>query len=611
MIEKASPNESTIHYMEDNNEQHEFEDTPTDSAADMDDSASDDVDTDSDEPNDNSELEDFSADAHFSIEGNFLYYEGAEEPVLIMTGLATVCAVIVKDDDSTLYKVRFRCESGREGTFLIKGEDLAGNISKLLTSKGLFVHKEAKVREYLVQTAARCAKAGVKELIDRVGWHHDHAIFFSGRQLHYDPDRINIDRFEEKVNPLAKMTTSGTVDEWKANIGVHAIANDIPLFAICFGLSSVLLDRTNLGSVAVNFFGRKGSGKTLTMQIAASVLGNGISPADAAQRGSYMSRFAATPNAYEPLLASYGCLPAMLDEFGETAITDIGRTIYTMTGGTGKARATSNMEMAPSFNWLLHILICGEVSLARYVTDSGKELQGGQSDRAADIPLPKNGLFADPGSFKDFNALTAHLKDACKKFYGTVGEEFIGHCLVNDEFIQAELQSLSVIEDKLAPAECGPGERRMVKHFALSAITGMLAVDFGLLECSRQRILDAHVAVTRLWWGYRADSMALVEAFLRESAAKIKFGRPSISDATLPAIIDESLGLIIIPLQAFNKAFDEPAKVSAELASLGLLCTDQDGRNTHRFCNHKLRTYALFAEKFEDVLKELRPVVED
>lgn len=551
-----------------------------------------------------------SAEGPFSIEENTLFHEGPDGCEPIMLGLAYARAAIKMPDNTAAYAIGYRNVAYDIGEIIVTGDELGGDIAKRLNKQGLFVKKPALVREFLVQTAAACARVGTKQLVDQVGWHKEHSIFCSGQKLYHDDTRTDIDAFQMKVRPDAKMRQQGTLESWQSMIGVHIVRNDLPLFATCFALSSVLLDRVALGSMLVNFCGQKGQGKTLTLQLAASAYGDASDPALGAHTDAYVTKFASTQNAFDALLGQYGCLPAILDEFGETDIKEIGRLCYALASGQAKHRMDSNGELRPQKRWLLHLLLSGEVSIAHHIAENGGVQKGGQADRAADLPLPETGVFPDLGPFDSFPALAAHLKRACTQQFGTLGEAFVKHCVANPDSVSESLALLPDFEAFLSPEGIEAGELRVIKHFALSAIAGSLAAEAGLLPCDSDRVNEAHKAVANLWWGYRADSIGQIKVYLRERAGDIKFGKLSIHDAALAAIIDE--GYIHIPRDVFKAAFDDHEKIARELDEFGMLYRKEKKQNRYpsRWCNNKIWTFALHAEKFADVVAELRAAAE-
>lgn len=548
---------------------------------------------------------DFDAPPEYSIQDGMTYYESPDGPEPIMQGLAQISQAVRTASGVMQYNIRTFNPWGEANEFAINASDLTNDsVIKALMNEGLMPLVPKRVRDFLIKSAAACAGRGRKYLLERVGYHEAYRLYFSGSYIYAD-ESIDIDRFEKRVTPLARMCSRGDLDDWKNNIGVHVVANDLSLFVVCYALASVLLERASLGSMAANLFGEKGTGKTLMLQLAASVFGNGSDPAHAADNNTYITRFAATQNALEPLMASYGCLPAILDELGQTDITDLGKTVYLLAGGSGKRRMNANLKLAEYATWRLHILLSGEVSIAGHITASGKVQKGGQADRAADIPLPPSGVFSDFGRFKSFEALTRHLKSVCGKYYGTLGEAFVATSVSNSEYIAAYMEELADYVDMLAPADCGPGERRVVQHFALSAIAGLLAVDFGLLDCDHDRIIEAHKTVTDLWWRCRAKSVDLIKDFIRRNSHAIKVRPPTGMDTAIPAVVDHAKGRIIIPVDVFNSAFTEPATVASELAELGHLIREQEGRHVCRVANNKLRAYCLDSGRFLDLLTEL------
>lgn len=156
-------------------------------------------------------------------------------------------------------------------------------------------------------------------LISELGWHEDGKLFYDGvAPLVSDALDPAAFHFEPKVRP--PIASSGDLESWQREVLALVWPNRTLLVMMLLGLLSPFLPHfKTLSSRLVNWWSLKGSGKTLGLQVAASLFGNGIDPATG-HNGSappYVRKFKATANAIELLFAETSPFPALLDELSE------------------------------------------------------------------------------------------------------------------------------------------------------------------------------------------------------------------------------------------------------------------------------------------------------
>lgn len=470
-------------------------------------------------------------------------------------------------------------------------------ISELLGARGNIVYHAAHVSKYLVASAEEAGMFAMRELIKTPRWVAEHRAFFTGRKLIVSSG-IDADAFWIECSRAGAMRSRGTLDEWRAQIGVLIAENPILLAMTCMGISSIVLDRLGLSSSIANFCGHKGLGKTLAEQCAASIFGNAVDPAQGAQvkDPAYIARFNGTLNGFEALLGMYSPLPLLLDELTEGSASIIYQVCYMMASGEGKHRMTSTGEAAQRERWQSIVITTAEMSIQETIAASGKKMHGGQADRAIDIPISDVGVLNSYGAFGSFNAMTSHLKRVCGEQYGTPGEAIIQYCCDNPEQVSELLAMAPDVENDLLPPDCGAGERRVVKRFAGAVVAGRIAVMAGVFDEDVLEKIDAAIKmVTDLWWGGRAGSLVRIRQFLDDQLDQIETGKPEL-DCEAVAFVDEHL--TVIPVDVFNRAFgDDSTRILDELAGLNALKTEQPGRRVHRFCNNRFRGYAILTAR--------------
>lgn len=501
----------------------------------------------------------------------------------------TSCAVAITPFVEGVLPCMVRVDLGTLGT--------PKAISEILSARGTIVYKPKLLSDYLMASAAAVAKLPPRELIRNTRWIAGHRAFFTGRKLIASYDN-NPDDFWIESSGMGAMCSRGTLDEWRAKIGVLIVENPIILAMTCIAIASIFLDRLGLSSSMFNFCGQKGLGKTLAEQCAASIFGNGVDPAQGAQVAdpAFIARFNGTPNGFEALLGKQSPLPTLLDELTEGSAAIIHQACYMMASGEGKHRMKSSGEAADRERWQSNVIVSAEVTIAETIAASGRKMHGGQADRAIDIPITDVGVLNNYGEFDSFNSATSHLKRATCEQYGTPGEAIIDYCCNNPAELSQLLAMAPDIETDLLPSDCESGERRVVKRLAGAVVAGRIAVMADVFDEDALGKIDAALKmVTDLWWSTRASSLAHVRQFLNDQINELHPGRPD-QDCEAVAFVDDDI--TVIPVDVFNRKFgDDATRILDELAGLNALKTEQPGRRVHRFCNNRLRGYAIVTKR--------------
>ncbi len=173
----------------------------------------------------------------------------------------------------------------------------------------------------------------------------------------------------ERHSPVATtMQSSGTLQDWQNEIAKACMPFDYLIFALCFAFSSVLLKFVVLESGGFHFWGLSGRGKTLLLQVAASVWGCGSDPSDDPDK-SYVRKWNSTANALEALAAAHSDGLLILDEIGTCAAKDVGGAIYNFSGGRGKEALDAGRKLKKARTWRTHLLSSGEKSMKEMIEE--------------------------------------------------------------------------------------------------------------------------------------------------------------------------------------------------------------------------------------------------
>lgn len=177
-----------------------------------------------------------------------------------------------------------------------------------------------------------------------------------------------------------------------------------PRIALAASFSSVLIQPLDALPFIVDFYGQTGGGKTVTINIAASVWGN---PAP----GAYVGNFRSTDASLETRADMLNNFPMILDDSKNASqyIRDNYETlIYNLCSGKGKGRSNKDLGAAKENTWS-NVTICnGENPISEFA-DSG-----GAINRIIEIECCED-IYENP----------AEINSAIMKNYGFAGRVFV------------------------------------------------------------------------------------------------------------------------------------------------------------------------------------------
>ena len=197
-----------------------------------------------------------------------------------------------------------------------------------------------------------------------------------------------------------------------------------PRIALAASFASVLVQPLDALPFIVDFYGQTGGGKTVTINIAASVWGN-PSP------GAYVGNFRSTDTSLETRADMLNNFPMILDDSKNASqyIRDNYETlIYNLCSGKGKARSNKDLGAAKENTWS-NVTICnGENPISEFA-DSG-----GAINRIIEIECCED-IYENP----------AEINSIVTKNYGFAGRVFVGNL---KQFTSDELKEMKAEIEK-------------------------------------------------------------------------------------------------------------------------------------------------------------------
>ena len=219
-------------------------------------------------------------------------------------------------------------------------------------------------------------------------------------------DELEFDGETNYRNLFNAVRHNGSRDKWVNAMRAVRTEKTIARIFLAASFASALLEPCGLLPFFVHAWGGTGTGKTVSLMIAASVWAN-------PRMGEYVGTFNSTDVGQEMTAAFLNSLPYCMDELQIQAASgqkDFDRVIYKLTEGVGKIRGAKGGGLRQTATWKNCILTTGEDPI---LTSSS---MGGASIRVIEIE-------AEKPVYSDLVGLCSTINQN----YGFAGEEFVRH----------------------------------------------------------------------------------------------------------------------------------------------------------------------------------------
>lgn len=386
--------------------------------------------------------------------------------------------------------LRIRNADQKELTWAMPNELLAGkpdSILEVLLSMGLDIEYRRRV-QICQYVASQYPKRRVIAATS-TGWHTP-KLFIMPKQNIGTGDAI----FQSDSANGDEYRRGGTLEGWQSSIGAWCAGNPLLMLYVCASFGGALLFHVQRQGGGFNVVGNSSTGKTTLVLAGCSVWGHGE---------SFKRTWRATGNGLEGIAAQRNDTLLALDEIGEADPREIGAVIYAMANGTGKARASRSGAAKASKRWRLMLLSSGELGLSAMMAEGGKRSRAGQEIRLIDIVARRCfGAWDDLNGMSGGREFSDAIQQASVTDYGHAGPAFIRKLLEQDQ--------LEALPNRLAqlcaqyPSTNGQ-ESRAAERFALVALAGELAIEYGILPLAAGCVQVAMLELFDTWRGGRGE----------------------------------------------------------------------------------------------------------
>jgi putative DNA primase/helicase len=286
---------------------------------------------------------------------------------------------------------------------------------------------------------------------------------------------------------------AGTLEGWRSGIAEHAIGNPLLALALSAAFAGPLMVKCNAEGGGIHLVGDSSTGKTTAIEAACSVWGG----------SNFRRSWRATANGIEGAAALFNDCLLALDEISECDPREVGAIVYSLGNGRGKQRASRSGNARSVTRWRCVILSSGERTIATAMAEGGRSIKAGQSVRLLDVPAARRfGAWDDLRGFPTGPALSDAIKRAATEHHGHAGRAFL-HRLTHDGRNFAELlERFKALPDFEADAKEGQ-DKRAAGRFALFALAGELATEYGLTGWPEGEAIKAAGEAFRVWQSLR------------------------------------------------------------------------------------------------------------
>jgi uncharacterized protein (DUF927 family) len=427
--------------------------------------------------------------------------------------------------------LRWRDPDSRQHTWLMPRRMLVvgpGELEAELVDRHLRIETAPDAR-LLLRRALGGVEAGNRlRVVSRAGWHPQPAggaayVLPDGEAIGAVAEPLILRQQGESIAALA--ATAGTLEDWQAEVAALAVGNPLAAFCIAAAFAAPLLEPLGEPSGGFHLQARSKTGKTMALRMACSVWGLPF-------KGGLLRDWKSTANALEAAAedASDGLLA--LDEIHQAPPQEVAGAIYMIGNEAGRARLRRDASAARRRTWRTLILSTGEIDTAAMVAKAGQKLPAGAQVRLPSLPLDGLECWPTLHGRDMLGTFSTDLHASLRQQHGTAARAFLARLAVAREDEAAALQDAAeAMRSRILatlPADADPQVRDVARRFALVAVAGELAVEWGILPWPEGEAERAARTLLEQWRDGRggdADSAEALEAVERVRLFLAEHGR--------------------------------------------------------------------------------------
>lgn len=264
---------------------------------------------------------------------------------------------------------------------------------------------------------------------------------------------------------------AGSFSGWQDAVNAACKVNNCPhwILGVLAGFAGSIIGLTGLDTCGLNLSGLSTGGKTLAQKLAVSCwsateLGAGL-----------LQSMRTTENALEHLAKASNGTVLALDEAGHADGKVVGRMIYSIASGVGKARATRDGGLQDRQSWSTFAILSGECSLENKVTSEGGTWMAGMAVRIVDVDVNGVNRAVIASTLKEIQQIKSH--------FGHAGPAFVAGLIADGHHRDPEVLRNTVLAaaGKIAGERADSARIRAATPLGVLQVAGTLAKRFNIL----------------------------------------------------------------------------------------------------------------------------------
>jgi putative DNA primase/helicase len=419
--------------------------------------------------------------SHFHVKDDGVFFadpNGDNEPVRICSRLDIAAETRNDQGEGWGRLLKWKDREGREHFWAMPMSLLAGSgdeyRSRLLDG-GLQIQPGKHVRELLSRFVQSATCERRVRCVSKLGWHGE--VFVLPESTIGATANGEGLVFQSPFESQHFFNCSGSLEEWKQNVGQLCSGNSRLVFVVSCGFAAPLLAFSKDECGGFHLYGPSSTGKTTALLIAGSVWGGG-------GRNGFVESWRSTINGLEAFGELHNDALGCLDEISQLDAREATECLYLLANGQGKGRMTKTLGLRQRLAWTTSVLSSGEITLAEHSESIGKRTRAGAEIRLVNLPVDASagmGIFENLHSFENSEALSRHLRDASKAYYGQPIRRFLECIVANRPGVEQRIRDFraSFLSGCLPSSAYGE-VIRAGGRFALAGIAGELATEFGI-----------------------------------------------------------------------------------------------------------------------------------
>ncbi len=370
-----------------------------------------------------------------------------------------------------------------------------------LLDGGLFIAPGRKAWGLLAEYLQAMRPEARTLCVARVGWHGDTFVLPGATIGPADAESV---LFQTPFETEHYLSVSGTVDDWRNNVGRFCSGNSLLVLAVSCAFAGPALSLVGGESGGVHLIGATSTGKSTALLAGGSVMGGG-------GRNGFVQSWRTTANGLEATAELHNDLTLFLDELSQVDPREAAETAYLLGNGSGKTRMSRNIGGRKKLSWSLLFVSAGEVTLADHAETAGKRTKGGAEVRLLNIEADAGvglGVFEKIHGAASPDSFARQLKEAARRFYGAPLRAYLEFVARNRVAAETALRNFQTGFLRHVPAGASGEVSRAAQRFGLIAAAGELATNAGLTGWEPDEATTAAVRCMKLWISRRGTTGA-------------------------------------------------------------------------------------------------------